>query len=118
MRILVIGEICEDIFIYGKSERLSPEAPVPVFIPTETVYNDGMAGNVVNNLKAIEKDVHIDHWHQEEKILKTRFVDKKTNHMFIRVDENDISEQINLNQSTMNLIGNSDIVIVSDYDKG
>jgi bifunctional ADP-heptose synthase (sugar kinase/adenylyltransferase) len=28
MRFLVVGEVCQDVFIYGKCERLSPEAPV------------------------------------------------------------------------------------------
>ena len=66
-----------------------------------------------------EKDVHIDHWHQEEKILKTRFVDKTSNHMFIRVDEgeNNISP-INNVYSNLNEISKYDIVVVSDYDKG
>ena len=32
---LVIGEECTDEFVYGKAERLSPEAPVPVFIPEQ-----------------------------------------------------------------------------------
>jgi len=33
MKILVIGDSCKDVFIYGKANRLCPEAPVPVFIP-------------------------------------------------------------------------------------
>ena len=33
MRILIIGESCIDRFIYGKVNRLSPEAPVPVVNP-------------------------------------------------------------------------------------
>ena len=34
MNILVIGDSCKDVFIYGDIERISPEAPVPVFKPT------------------------------------------------------------------------------------
>ena len=33
MKILVIGDSCKDVFIYGKVERLSPDAPVPILIP-------------------------------------------------------------------------------------
>ena len=44
MKITVIGELCRDIFIYGKSNRLSPEAPVPVFTPLYNEENPGMAG--------------------------------------------------------------------------
>ena len=51
MKITVIGELCEDIFVYGETKRLSPEAPVPVFNPFYTDKNPGMAGNVVENLK-------------------------------------------------------------------
>jgi bifunctional ADP-heptose synthase (sugar kinase/adenylyltransferase) len=52
-KIVVIGDTCKDVFIYGESKRLSPEAPVPVFTPLYTVVNDGMAGNVVANISAI-----------------------------------------------------------------
>ena len=31
VRVLVIGDIMLDRFVYGKVERISPEAPVPVF---------------------------------------------------------------------------------------
>lgn len=87
MRILVIGEICEDIFIYGDCKRLSPEAPVPVLNPIEIIKNDGMAGNVVNNLRALSKSAYVEHWYQSQSITKTRFVDRKSNHMFLRLDE-------------------------------
>jgi D-beta-D-heptose 7-phosphate kinase/D-beta-D-heptose 1-phosphate adenosyltransferase len=118
MRVTVIGEYCTDIFIYGESKRLSPEAPVPVFTPIEKTENPGMAGNVIENLKSLDNTINVSGRHQTNMIKKTRYVDKKTNHMFIRIDENDSSERINLNQSTINLIMNSDVVIVSDYDKG
>ena len=34
MNILVIGDSCDDVFVYGVIERMSPEAPVPVLQPT------------------------------------------------------------------------------------
>ena len=86
-KILVIGELCIDKFIYGDVKRLSPEAPVPVFNEVETVENKGMAGNVVENIKSIYQDCEIIHWHQQNMITKTRYVDLKSNHMFIRVDD-------------------------------
>ena len=52
-KILVIGELCIDRFVYGDTKRLSPEAPVPVFNPIETIENKGMAGNVVENVKSL-----------------------------------------------------------------
>jgi bifunctional ADP-heptose synthase (sugar kinase/adenylyltransferase) len=118
MRIAVIGENCNDIFIYGDCNRLSPEAPVPVMIPIETKENLGMSGNVVKNIEALS-DARIVHICQTEVIKKTRYVDKKSNHMFLRVDEGESNIQtLDLNISKTNAIVNSDIVIVSDYDKG
>ena len=48
-KVLVIGDSCEDIFIYGDITRLSPEAPVPVLQPTRETKHGGMALNVYNN---------------------------------------------------------------------
>ena len=39
MKILIIGDSCTDRFIYGNVGRLSPEAPVPVITPIETIEN-------------------------------------------------------------------------------
>jgi len=119
IRILVVGELCEDNFIYGDCKRLSPEAPIPVMIPVETIINDGMAGNVVRNLESLSNDLIIQLWHQSERITKTRFVDKKSNHMFLRLDsgEDKVTPMIH-SMEKFDEIRNQDIVIVSDYDKG
>ena len=53
MRFLVIGDSCTDKFIYGKCERICPEAPVPVFSPVKTKTNGGMAANVKANVEAL-----------------------------------------------------------------
>ena len=119
MNILVIGEKCIDIFIYGDCHRLSPEAPVPVMIPNNIVKNDGMAGNVVNNILAIDKEINVDIWSQNQEITKTRYVDKKTNHMFLRVDEGEEGiSKMETFHNKISEISKYDIVIVSDYDKG
>lgn len=119
MKIVVIGESCKDIFIYGNVKRLSPEAPVPVFNPIESISNFGMSGNVVKNLESLNKDLKIIHWCQDEEITKTRYVDYKSNHMFLRVDEgeSDIKPLI-LSKSKLDILNNSDAIIVSDYNKG
>jgi len=118
MKVLVFGELCQDKFIYGSSKRLSPEAPVPVFVPERVEVNPGMAGNVVQNLKSIcQCDVKL--ISQIVKITKTRYVDDKSNHMFLRVDEGESSvDSFILNSEIIKEISESDIVIVSDYDKG
>jgi bifunctional ADP-heptose synthase (sugar kinase/adenylyltransferase) len=119
MNILVIGESCIDKFIYGEVNRLSPEAPVPVFSPIETTQNPGMAGNVVANLKALETNSKLIHLAQEESIYKTRYVDIKTNHMFIRVDEGENNVTPFKWTPLMDVhLGQADIVVVSDYNKG
>lgn len=119
MIITIIGELCYDIFLYGEAKRLSPEAPVPVFTITHEETNLGMAGNVRQNLWALNPKLRLWLIHQKKEIKKTRYVDDKSNHMFIRVDEgeNDIDELI-LTQNHINEILSSDIVIVSDYNKG
>jgi D-beta-D-heptose 7-phosphate kinase/D-beta-D-heptose 1-phosphate adenosyltransferase len=119
MKIIVIGESCKDVFVYGDCNRLSPEAPVPVIIPKVIKDNLGMSGNVVKNLEALDSNIEIVHWHQEELITKTRYVDKKSNHMFLRVDEgeNSISE-FKLDEWKTNEIKDADAIIISDYDKG
>ena len=120
MKILVIGELCIDRFIYGVVKRLSPEAPVPVLNPVRTVENRGMAGNVVENIKSLYGDCEIIHWHQKENMVKTRYVDNKTNHMFIRVDDEKVPCQslTFLSPDQKKTIAESDAVIISDYDKG
>lgn len=117
--ILVIGENCIDRFVYCRTEKLSPEAPVPVVIPIDTVVSKGMSGNVVRNIQSLDSKFKIAHWHQREEVTKTRFVDKKSNHIFIRVDEGDFSvKKINLDKKKLRDLVKYDIVIVSDYNKG
>lgn len=119
MKITVIGEFCTDIFVYGETKRLSPEAPVPVFNPLYIERNFGMAGNVVENLKSLDQDVTIKHLHQFQPIKKTRYVDDKSNHMFIRVDEGEETiTPLELTDSVIDEIKESDAIIVSDYNKG
>ena len=121
MKVLVIGELCVDRFVYGVVKRLSPEAPVPVLNPVEITENQGMAGNVVSNLKSLCDDIEVIHWHQITPIEKVRFVDKKSNHMFIRVDDGEITSVdvlSYLSREQRKTIQESDIVIISDYDKG
>ena len=118
IKVLVIGEICTDRFVYGEIERLSPEAPVPVLKPMEIIENSGMAGNVVQNLLSIDNTIEIKHWHQSEMITKTRYVEKKSNHMFIRVDVGENECCSNIGTINEDEIRNADIVIVSDYNKG
>ena len=49
-KILVIGDIMLDRFIFGNVHRISPEAPVPVVRSIEEKYSLGGCGNVLRNL--------------------------------------------------------------------
>jgi len=119
INILVIGEICEDIFLYCNVDRLCPEAPVPVLIPEEKKQNYGMAGNVENNLISLNKRVRVTKWVQSKKITKTRYIDSKTNHMFLRLDEGESGiNPLKIDSEKAEQLKKYDVVIVSDYDKG
>jgi len=94
-KILVIGDSCIDKFVYGKCDRICPEAPVPVFTPIETVENGGMATNVSTNISSLEPSIQVTLHTNANVIKKTRYVDFKTNQMLVRVDENDIADRFN-----------------------
>jgi len=115
--ILVIGELCKDKFVYGRADRICPEAPVPVFKPTgDITINDGMAGNVASNIRGLGYDCH--HIRNAGEITKTRYIDYKSNQMLLRVDDHDYAERIVLEGLNTPLISSADLVIVSDYNKG
>ena len=115
MKILVIGDSCTDVFIYGRCERLNPEAPIPVFEPTKTVTNQGMAGNVVANLNKLGVQ-KVELITNHEQITKTRYVEHKSNQMLLRVDSNDsVQNSFDIKKVDFD---SYDGVIVADYDKG
>ena len=92
IKFLVIGDSCTDVHIYGKCNRLSPEAPVPILNPIKTIKNGGMAKNVKSNLIKMGAEVQI--VTNPNNIKKIRYVDSHTNAMLLRVDENDITTRV------------------------
>ena len=58
-RILVVGEMMLDEFIWGKVSRISPEAPVPVVDVVRETFNAGGAANVARNLREFADHVHL-----------------------------------------------------------
>ena len=79
-KVLVIGENCTDIFIYGKSrvpfhrkEQLGVHDDV--FEIFETTTDPGMAGNVVKNLKHF--GALVEFASNAEEFCKTRYVDTR-----------------------------------------
>jgi len=117
MRILVLGDACEDVYVYGKCTRLAPEAPVPVFIKTKEKRNGGMALNVYNNLISLGAKCEI--IHNQEKIEKTRYVDEQSNHLFMRVDSDESNiERISQKFLEKEFLNQYDAIAISDYNKG
>lgn len=114
-KILVIGDSCDDVYIYGDCNRLSPEKPIPVFVPRKEVKSGGMSKNVFRNISSL--GLSCDHITNDEYITKTRYVDIITNHMFIRVDSNDdnIKRIKNISMIPFTDYG---CVVISDYCKG
>src|SRR5258708_12943207 len=52
-RVLVLGDVMLDEFIWGKVVRISPEAPVPVVEVTDQSFHLGGAGNVAGNIRSL-----------------------------------------------------------------
>lgn len=111
-RVLLIGDSCEDEYIYGRCERISPEAPVPVMSYSKLETKAGMAANVCLNLQAFGIDITF--LTNSEKLVKTRFIDEKSNQQILRVDNEEKIKPLLLPISTDNF----DAVVISDYNKG
>ncbi len=52
-RVLVIGDVMLDRFVYGGVQRISPEAPIPVMQAERAIVMPGGAGNVARNIAAL-----------------------------------------------------------------
>ena len=114
MKVLVIGDGCDDVYVYGDCDRLCPDAPVPVFIPKHSTTVGGMAINVFNNLKSLGVDCDL--MTNNKKISKTRYVDDKTNQMIVRIDVGEENvDRININNINFKKY---DFIVISDYCKG
>jgi D-glycero-beta-D-manno-heptose-7-phosphate kinase len=147
-RILVIGDLMLDEFIWGKVSRISPEAPVPVVEVERESYFPGGAANVARNLREFSENVRVmgligaDRFGEQLKsilheegiqldcvlqdasfstILKTRIIAK--HQQVVRVDR---EKKVPLSAShaeraihlLQNLLPKLDAIIVEDYAKG
>tara|TARA_R100000664_G_C2759374_1_gene149075 strand:- start:7180 stop:7977 length:798 start_codon:yes stop_codon:yes gene_type:complete len=115
-KILVIGDSCKDIYHYGVCDRLSPEAPVPVFIENNVDTRPGMSSNVYSNLSSI--GVNVRHITNKETIEKHRYIDSRFKQHLMRVDIGDDKIQKPFNIDEIQDIENYSAVIISDYNKG
>ena len=110
--ILLIGDDCADIYQYGTVDRISPEAPIPVFVPTSTDSKPGMAGNVYSNLIALGCNVNYLH---SKTSVKTRLIDQRSKQQIVRIDNDQISPPLNFETEIPSVY---DAIVISDYNKG
>jgi D-beta-D-heptose 7-phosphate kinase/D-beta-D-heptose 1-phosphate adenosyltransferase len=148
IKVLVIGDIMIDHYIYGNCNRISPEAPVQVVEIQKEEYTLGGAGNVLKNLISFKCVVDVisvigndEHGALVIKELsdcgiigdgmltdnsrcttvKSRVL--ASNHHLIRLDRENLSEipveiETQLIKILKNKIDLFDIVLISDYNKG
>ncbi len=145
MKFLVVGEVFLDENIIGLSDRLSPEAPVPVLYNSKCKKLLGGAGNVAKNLSSLGGDVSLltligndeagetvklmlkecnVNWiktniFSEVTIRKIRFIANQQ-HLL----RHDIEEKIDKKSSQFfanylyEISNNFDVIVISDYNKG
>jgi bifunctional ADP-heptose synthase (sugar kinase/adenylyltransferase) len=111
-KVLLIGDSCIDEYVYGTCERLNPEAPVPILKYHRKEIRRGMAWNVKENLKSFGIEVYM--LTNDEKIIKTRYIDEKYNHQILRVDTEFLVKPMEYDLPKEDF----DAIVISDYDKG
>jgi D-beta-D-heptose 7-phosphate kinase/D-beta-D-heptose 1-phosphate adenosyltransferase len=148
IRALVIGDLMIDEYLWGRVDRISPEAPVPVVAVERENHTLGGAGNVINNLTAmgaqvsaigtagtgragrmiLEKLAELSvHTHgiisepDRPTTVKTRVI--ASSQQVLRIDrevKRPISRQTleRLVAVMTAMIDQVDLIIISDYDKG
>jgi len=113
-KVLLIGDSCVDEYKIGTVDRLSPEAPVPVIKLVEEYRLPGMAANVYNNLKQLGIDA--DFITNNQEIVKTRYIDKRSGQHLLRVDNEPAVSQ--WSGKTLEPLASYDAIVISDYNKG
>jgi len=145
--ILVIGDLMIDHYLWGSTNRISPEAPVQVIEVEKETKVLGGAGNVVNNLVALGADVMVISVIGEDEIAEelTKMLEDINVKHYLICDENrkttkksriiashqqvvrydheskgDISKQSEalISLSLLEIINQFDVLLVSDYGKG
>lgn len=140
MNVLVVGDVILDEYIYGKVERISPEAPVPVFDYSGlTEQKLGGAANVAANIKSLSPTTKVDLIgycsFESSKLLNKKIIPltdrcydysaiKKTRYIaagrqMLRVDyPQKYQSELNVDDLTESDFLKYDLIVVSDYNKG
>nr|MBN2277140.1 D-glycero-beta-D-manno-heptose-7-phosphate kinase [candidate division Zixibacteria bacterium] len=147
-RILILGDIMLDEYLYGSVNRISPEAPVPVVEIFDEQLRLGGAANVANNIAALgnipcligpvgiddaaiklsqilkDKNISRDYLvddNSRRTTIKTRII--ASSQQVVRADREDISEisteiEQRIIKRTQAVIDTINGVVISDYGKG
>jgi D-beta-D-heptose 7-phosphate kinase/D-beta-D-heptose 1-phosphate adenosyltransferase len=116
IKVLVLGDIIIDKYIYGTSTRISPEAPVPVVTYKEEKESLGGAGLVYNNLKSLGVDVELVDIFDKASV-KTRVI--CDGHYVTRIDDDYHADSKQfLDYILSRDFSDYEYVILSDYNKG
>jgi len=116
MKVLVIGDVIIDKYVYGTSSRISPEAPVPVITYIEEKETLGGAGLVYENLKNLNVNVKLFEIDQPRSV-KTRIM--CDGHYITRIDDDKpASGTAVLKQVQETDFSQYEYVVLSDYNKG
>ncbi|MBI2564772.1 D-glycero-beta-D-manno-heptose 1-phosphate adenylyltransferase [Candidatus Woesearchaeota archaeon] len=141
--ILVIGDVMLDHYLWGKTNRISPEAPVPIVNLERESYALGGAGNVAANITALGGSCTIAGYVGSDQqagilrsILKEKSIDTillstlhptitkmriiSESHHMLRVDhEERYDEEIpSFYDILKTRLSRFDLVVISDYNKG
>jgi D-glycero-beta-D-manno-heptose-7-phosphate kinase len=114
-KVLLIGDNCTDIYQYGTVDRISPEAPVPVFRFVSEEHKKGMAGNVEYNLVRLGCDVKFYHGSLS---TKTRLIDSRSRQHIVRIDNDVTSMPLRYESIADEDLNTADAIVISDYNKG
>jgi D-beta-D-heptose 7-phosphate kinase / D-beta-D-heptose 1-phosphate adenosyltransferase len=113
LRILVVGDAMIDHYIHGRVDRISPEAPIPVFVSEREESRPGGAANVKNQLDAWGCQTA---WcFPKKKSIKHRYL--VGSHQLFRHDE-DSHEKDDVKDFQEIALETIKAVVLSDYNKG
>ena len=115
LKILLLGDSCYDYYHYGEVKRISPEVPVPIFDYQYTEKKLGMMSNVLENFRALGVNpAYQTHFFEN----KNRYIDIKSKHQLLRMDQKINEEGINHIIHEINDYETYDAIVISDYNKG
>lgn len=111
-QILLIGDSCIDEYQYGTVDRISPEAPVPIFKYLRSEEKPGMVYNVRNNLEKLGCHVTL---LTRDPSIKTRLIDSRTGQHITRIDRDVLTVPLDVMYFSSS---DYDAIVISDYNKG